>query len=124
MKNLLAVFLGGGIGAILRYITGLFMLVNLRTNVPIATFLVNIAGSFILGFLYIYFVNKPEISNTIKIFLTVGFCGGFTTFSTFSLEIFEMLGNANYYSAIMYILLSLLFGIIGVGLGAYCAKFL
>ncbi len=124
MQNLMAIFLGGGIGAVLRYLTGVYFSVNFKMNVPISTFFVNIAGSFILGFLYILLIDKPEINRDLKLALTVGFCGGFTTFSTFSLEIFEMLGNSNFYQAGVYILSSLLFGLVAVSLGAYCAKLL
>lgn len=124
MLNLFAIFLGGGIGAVLRYLAGLYFSANFRMNMPASTFIVNILGSFILGFLYILFIDKPEINTELKVALTVGFCGGFTTFSTFSLEIFEMLGNSNFYQAGLYILTSLLFGLIAVGLGVYCAKLL
>lgn len=124
MLNLFAIFLGGGIGAVLRYLTGLYFSVNFRMNIPVSTFIVNILGSFILGFLYILFIDKPEINTELKVALTIGFCGGFTTFSTFSLEIFEMLGNSNFYQAGLYILSSLLFGLIAVSIGVYCAKLL
>ena len=124
MINIIAIFLGGGIGAVLRYLIGMYCSENFRMNIPASTFIVNIIGSFILGFLYILFINKPEIRTEIKLAITVGFCGGFTTFSTFSLEIFEMLGKSNFYQAGIYVLLSLLLGIIAVGVGAYCAKLL
>lgn len=124
MLNLFAIFLGGGIGAVLRYLTGLYFSVNFRMNIPVSTFIVNILGSFILGFLYVLFIDKPEINTELKVALTIGFCGGFTTFSTFSLEIFEMLGNSNFYQAGLYILSSLLFGLIAVSIGVYCAKLL
>lgn len=124
MLNLFAIFLGGGIGAVLRYLTGLYFSVNFRMNIPVSTFIVNILGSFILGFLYVLFIDKPEINTELKVALTIGFCGGFTTFSTISLEIFEMLGNSNFYQAGLYILSSLLFGLIAVSIGVYCAKLL
>lgn len=124
MLNIVAIFFGGGLGAVLRYLTGICFSQNFRMNLPLSTFVVNILGSFILGFLYILFINKPGINTELKVALTIGFCGGFTTFSTFSLEIFEMLGNSNFYQAGLYILSSLLFGLIAVGLGVYCAKLL
>ena len=83
MLNLLAVFVGGGLGACLRYLTGVLISGNLKINLPVATFLVNIIGCFLIGFLYVIFVEKLQASKQLKLLLTVGFCGGLTTFSTF-----------------------------------------
>lgn len=123
MQNVLAVFLGGGIGAVLRYLTGVLMLRVLSVNLPVATFVVNIAGSFILGFLYVLFIERPEINPALKFALTVGFCGGLTTFSTFSLELVEMLKSYQFLHAGMYAVLSVVVCIIAIFAGAYCAKF-
>ena len=122
MLNLFAVFFGGGIGAVTRYLTGLLVMRNFHFNLPVATFLVNIIGSFIIGFLYIIFVDKQEINPALKFALTVGFCGGLTTFSTFSLEIFEMLKNAQFLNAFCYVLLSVIICVISVWIGVSCAK--
>lgn len=124
MLNLLAVFIGGGIGAAVRYFIGILFLQTFKTNLPAATFFVNIIGCTILGFLYIYFTEKNQIPSVAKLALTVGFCGGLTTFSTFSLEIFEMINNGKFITALLYILFSVIIGIIGIYLGGYCAKFL
>ncbi len=124
MQNILAVFIGGGAGAVLRYLTGIFCLHYAKSGFPVGTFLVNIVGCFILGFIYIYFTGKLEIPAPLKFALTAGFCGGLTTFSTFSLEIFEMIQNSQFIHAAVYIILSLLVGVIAVFLGGYCAKFI
>ena len=116
MINIAAVFLGGGLGAVLRFIAGLYF--------PFSTFAVNVVGSFILGFLFAFFADKPEIEKSLKLALTAGFCGGFTTFSTFSFQIFEMLKNGNLINALAYILLSVIIGLLAVGTGVYCAKFI
>ncbi len=121
MLNIFAVFIGGGLGAILRYLAGIFFVSNFK-NLPLSTFIVNIAGCFILGFLYILFIEKPNLSSEIKFFATTGFCGGLTTFSTFSFEIYKMIENSNYFCAALYMLLSLIFGILAVFAGIYSAK--
>lgn len=122
MHNVIAVFLGGGIGAVLRYLTGVFAVRYLSVNLPVATFAVNIIGCFILGLLFAFFIDKPEINIPLKLALTAGFCGGLTTFSTFSLELFEMLKNAQYMQVFVYLILSLIIGLLAVWVGVCCAK--
>lgn len=122
MLNILAVFFGGGLGALTRYLTSLYMTRVLAVNLPLATFTVNIIGSFLIGFLYILFVQKSDLSPALKLALTVGFCGGLTTFSTFSLELFEMVKNAQYLHAFIYAILSVIICLIAVTVGVYCAK--
>lgn len=122
MQNIIAVFIGGGMGAMLRYLTGVCALRYLSVNLPVATFAVNILGCFILGFLYALFIDKPEINTPLKLALTAGFCGGLTTFSTFSLELFEMLKNAQLMQLSVYLLLSIILGLTAVWIGVSFAK--
>ena len=122
MLNILAIFLGGGLGATTRYLISLNLSRYLEVNLPISTFLVNVIGSFIIGFLYILFIEKADITPVVKLALTVGFCGGLTTFSTFSLELFEMLGNHQFFHAFSYIILSVTICVIMTAIGAYFAK--
>lgn len=124
MLNILAVFLGGGIGACLRYLTGICCVNLFKINLPIATFLVNIIGCFLIGFLYIIFVEKIQSTNPLKLLLTVGFCGGLTTFSTFSAELFEMVQNQQFLHASLYAVLSVIIGCVAVYFGGSCARFL
>lgn len=124
LLNVLAVFLGGGAGAVARYAAGILCLNTLKTNLPVATFCVNIFGCFIIGFLYIFFMEKLQVHPAVKFALTVGFCGGLTTFSTFSLELFEMIQNSQFLHAFLYVLFSVIIGIISVYLGGYFAKLL
>ena len=124
MWNILAVFLGGGIGACLRYLTGICCVNLFKINLPIATFLVNIIGCFLIGFLYILFVKKIQAANPLKLLLTVGFCGGLTTFSTFSAELFEMIQNQQFLHASLYAIISVIIGCVAVYLGGSCARFL
>lgn len=122
MQNILAVFIGGGTGAVLRYLAGVLAVKVLNVNLPVSTFVVNIAGCFILGFLFALFVSKPEINPALKLALTAGFCGGLTTFSTFSLELFEMLKNAQYMQVLVYLVSSLSVGLLAVWIGVNSAK--
>lgn len=115
MINLIAVFVGGGIGSVLRYIAGICL--------PFPTLIVNIVGSILLGFFFAFFLQRPEISHGLKLALTVGFCGGVTTFSTFSFQIFEMIEVGHWLNGLSYAFVSLFFGVISVFIGVYFAKF-
>lgn len=122
MLNLIAIFLGGGIGAVSRFLITLNLTKIYNVNLPIATFLVNIIGSFVIGFLYILFMGKTDLTPALKFALTIGFCGGLTTFSTFSLELFEMISHQQFMQAAIYALLSVLVCLVMTGIGVYCAK--
>ena len=121
--NVISVFIGGGLGAVGRYGLGLLAVRLLGSaNFPYATLGINILGSFLLGVFFVLFTQRPEMSGAVKLALTVGFCGGFTTFSTFSLEVYEMIARGHLGQSLGYILLSLTIGIIAVWAGGYCAK--
>lgn len=122
MVNIISIFLGGGVGAVLRYWLSMTALKHFSFNFPPVTLLINILGGLLIGFLYTFFVDKHEISSALKLALTVGFCGGFTTFSTFSLEMFEMIKNHQIINAFSYVFLSVIICLLAVSLGVYFGK--
>lgn len=109
--NILAVGLGGLLGSIARYLISHYFTQSNNGQFPWATTLVNIIGSIIIGILFAYFEKGINVSNEVKLLLTVGFCGGFTTFSTFSLEFIKLLESGNLYTAGIYLLLNVFFSI-------------
>lgn len=113
-KNFLLVGLGGAIGSMLRYAISLLVTVK---QFPYSTFIVNIAGSFIIGAVLALSLKNDMFSNNWKIFLATGICGGFTTFSAFAAENMELLQSGKYGIAFIYIMASLLLGIAAVVLG-------
>ena len=122
MINAIAIFLGGGLGALSRYWVAL-SLKSLDLNFPIATLTVNIIGSLILGFVAAMFWTKAPFHPTIKLAITVGFCGGLTTFSTFSWETFDMIKQGDYLLAFLYTVISVLACVLAISLGAFLSKY-
>ena len=114
LKNFLLVGLGGGIGSMLRYATSLMIT---SRYFPYATLAVNICGSFVIGLVLAMSVKNEQFLNNWKLFLAVGICGGFTTFSSFSAENMELLQNGKAMSAFIYIAASVIFGIVAAWLG-------
>ncbi|MBN8208606.1 fluoride efflux transporter CrcB [Bacillus sp. NTK071] len=112
MKNSLAIVSGGAFGATLRAMIGTAM-----NGVPLSTFLVNVTGSILLGFFYQYVQSDKRISDSLKKFIATGVLGSFTTFSTYSLDLFGYLREGQFFVALLYGLGSVLIGIIGVLLG-------
>lgn len=125
MLNFLAIFLGGGLGAVSRYGISVAMR-NYCFDFPFATLVVNVIGSLILGFVVALFWNKmPDsaLHDTVKMAVTVGFCGGLTTFSTFSWEAFDLIKNGEMLLAMLYVLLSVLVCILAVSFGVFLSKY-
>lgn len=120
MRALIYIFLGGGLGSVFRFLisnyTEKWMAIK---SIPFGTFTVNILGCFLIGMLSAYFL---KVDNYLKFLLITGFCGGFTTFSTFSAENFSLWQNGHYISLVLYILSSVLFGLIAVYLGFQLLK--
>jgi CrcB protein len=120
MKELLLVGAGSCIGGMARYLVTL-ALKNV-SSYPLATFTANIVGCFVIGVLWTITNKYSNISNTISLFLMVGFCGGFTTFSSFSKESLSMLLSGHYIPFLLYSLGSVIAGLIAVALGTAIGK--
>lgn len=109
--------LGGFIGTCCRFLTNRLYLSYFNTSLPVATFTVNILGCLILG-LVLGLMNKAGIvSPKLNAFLIVGFCGGFTTFSTFSYETFSLGMNGESLISLLYVVASLIIGLLAVWFG-------
>ena len=106
----LSVMIGGGLGSLLRFLISSFGFL------PFATVFINI------GFLTFFFLDRPEVPPDLRFGLTAGFCGGFTTFSTFSVEVYAMVLDNHIGQAAFYVLASFLGGLLAVALGAFLAK--
>lgn len=122
IKNILFVAIGGGIGSVFRYVSSFLLLRYFQKAVYLATFSVNIVGCLLIGLLIGYFSKNLQIEENYKLLLITGFCGGFTTFSTFALENLQLIQNGNYISLITYTTFSILLGIVGVWSGILIMK--
>ncbi len=114
--------IGGFLGTILRFIISRYFQVYTYSSFPWGTFWINIIGSLLIGILYGIFEKGDFIAPEWRIFLTVGFCGGFTTFSTFSNEGFLLLQNREFFQLAVYAGLSLFFGLMAVFFGRLIVK--
>lgn len=121
MKSLLLIFLGGGTGSVLRYLLSTSICRQGATSFPWGTFTVNIMGCILIGVFYAL-ASRIPIHPDIKLMLTIGLCGGFTTFSTFSNESLQLLKSGLYLSFFAYVVGSVVLGILGVILGAWMSK--
>ena len=117
----LAVFIGGGLGSLARFgMSRAFE--GWALDFPIATLLSNLLACLILGFVAGLVAQRPSISPVLKIGITTGFCGGFSTFSTFGLESVEMLANGKIWLAGLYVLASVALCFAGIWLGQMLSR--
>lgn len=115
------VALGGAIGAIGRYIISL---IPVKTGFPVLTLFTNIIGAILIGFIVGIASERNDVTPNTVLFWKTGVCGGFTTFSTFSLEAFNLLENKSYFMGVSYIVLSVICCVIGIFCGRKIAMFI
>ncbi|HEV2122141.1 MAG TPA: fluoride efflux transporter CrcB [Chloroflexota bacterium] len=111
MQQYVWVFLGGGLGAIARYQLGMWISGRFGTAFPWHTLAINVSGCFAIGVLLALLNQRPEVALAWRLFLVVGFLGGYTTFSTFSFEVIALLRASEWGRASWYVLASNLLGI-------------
>jgi CrcB protein len=117
MKQILLVGIGGFIGSIARFYVSKLNLSGHFLSIPMGTLTVNIIGSFIIGLIVGISAKSEIITPGLRLFLMVGICGGFTTFSSFTLENMTLIQNGQFLSVLIYTGLSIFFGFLAVYLG-------
>lgn len=123
LRTLLLIGLGGGLGSILRYFIGFWMQKSMTNGLLYATFGVNVIGSLLIGVLMGY-IAKTNGTTDLKFLMVIGFCGGFTTFSSFAYENYTLFQSGNISSSILYTLASVVLCILAVWLGIVLAQML
>jgi CrcB protein len=121
-KLILIIGTGSFLGGVSRFLTSRFIQAEFVSSFPLGTFFVNIVGCFIIGLIYGLAERGQIMSNEWRLFLTVGFCGGFTTFSTFASENLSLLKDGNFFYFALYTGLSVFLGLTATYLGNLSTK--
>lgn len=109
-----AVAAGGASGAVARYLVNISPLATLFDKFPLPTFVINVVGSFLIGFVVTVASGRIDISENVTLAIIVGFIGAFTTFSTFEMEIYGLVREGALLTAFLYLFLSVFLGFVGV----------
>ena len=122
MKIFLIVFAGGGLGSALRYFTGRWISSYYLQTFPLATLVANVSACFILGLVIGFADHKQLLSSSSRLFWAVGFCGGFSTFSTFSHETLTLFQAGQQGYSVVYVMVSVVLCLVATVVGQYIAK--
>src|SRR5215475_9294947 len=122
LKLVLAVALGGALGSVARYLVGIGSTKLFGVQFPWGTLIINIAGSFLIGVLAELFALKWDLPQSGRAFLTVGICGGFTTFSTFSLDAYVLMEHGEFWATSAYVVGSVVLSIAALVAGLYLIR--
>jgi len=122
MKNVLLIFVGGGLGSLARYFLSRFINSSSTSHFPFGTFVVNVTGCFLIGFIIFYTERYGERADTWRLLLATGLCGGFTTFSTFSLENTQLLSDQHVVIFLVYTAGSIILGLLATYLGLLAGR--
>lgn len=124
LTGFLMVFLGGGVGSAARHGVNVLAARFFGANYPIGTFTINIIGAFTMGAVVEWLAMRASFSPVIRLFLTTGIIGGFTTFSTYALEIAALYERGEFGIAVVYALASIVLGLAALFLGMQAVKWL
>jgi fluoride exporter len=119
---LLYVAIGSALGGVARYLLGGLVQRMIETTFPVGTLLINVSGSLLLGAITGYAIETPTLSPDLRAFLTIGLCGGYTTFSTFSYETVSLLNDGEWTRAGFYVVASVALALISTLLGFALAR--
>ena len=123
IKNILLVFIGGGLGSVCRYLISEIIFLK-KFDFPYPTFISNVLGCFLIGLALGWSIKNSELNSSLIILFTVGFCGGFTTFSSFSQESLNLINNNQFFYFFSYLILSITIGVLFVFIGTKIGKYL
>ena len=121
MRQVLLVFIGGGLGSVARYLLSL-KFNNYENAIPYGTLLANVLGSLFIGIIFGYMLKTGNLSERNSLLLATGFCGGFTTFSTFIYENYLFIKDGDYFSFLPYLAITFILGFAALFLGLYLVK--
>ena len=121
MRQVLLVFIGGGLGSVARYLLSL-KFNNYENAIPYGTLLANVLGSLFIGIIFGYMLKTGNLSERNSLLLATGFCGGFTTFSTFIYENYLFVKDGDYFSFLPYLAITFILGFAALFLGLYLVK--